>query len=388
MEAALFAKILSDQAIIDLKKMKYKYPDADLQEFIALLKDGIYKTIPLKDFNGQELVYLAHTAELHVSAVKLLLTPQSDPKPFGTKAMEEEIASTLTIENIDFSRESVRKILNGYAPADESEQRIYGLKKGLDFISNSANIINEANIHTLYQLAIGDSLEKEENRLLPDHFYRHDRVYVVGREVEHTGLPEWKLPQYMNMLTDFIERESSMNDLLKAAVIHFYVGYLHPYFDGNGRMARLMHLWYLVRAGYTSALFIPFSRYVEKSRRAYYHAYSLVERNLTISGVLDVTPFLVYFIEQVYNKLSRPLPEGTTMQAFQRALQAGQITEKEKELWHFVLSAYGGSEFSTKRLEKDFGQAAYATIRKFVMKFEELGLLKGQKYGNRVKYRV
>ena len=65
-------------------------------------------------------------------------------------------------------------------------------------------------------------------------------------------------------------RDSPMNDLLKAALIHFYIAYLHPWFDGNGRMARLMHLWYLVQQQYSSALFVPLSEYVEKSRRAYY----------------------------------------------------------------------------------------------------------------------
>ena len=55
-------------------------------------------------------------------------------------------------------------------------------------------------------------------------------------------------------------------------------------------------------------------------------------------------------------------------------------------LWQFVLTAYGSEEFSTKRLEKDFGDAAYATIRSFVLKFERLGLLASVHYGNRVKY--
>ena len=71
----------------------------------------------------------------------------------------------------------------------------------------------------------------------------------------------------MGELVRFIHEESDSNDLLKAALIHFYVAYLHPYFDGNGRMARLMHLWYLVQQGYSSALFVPLSEYVNKSRK-------------------------------------------------------------------------------------------------------------------------
>ena len=153
-------------------------------------------------------------------------------------------------------------------------------------------------------------------------------------------------------------------------------------------MARLMHLWYLVQQGYSSALFVPLSEYVNKSRKGYYDAYTLAEENARISGVLDVTPFLVYFIENVYHKLNGVLPARRTTEAFQDALSQGQVTEKEKALWSFVLSAYGEAEFSTKQLEKDFGNAAYATIRSFVLKFEQLGLLTSTRYGNRVKYRV
>ena len=381
MDAALFTKMLSDKSVLDLKKLGYKYPQADMGEFVSLLKNGFYHPLPLKDFSGQALVYLNSVAQVHLSAARILLTPQSSTQLYGAKAMEEEIISTFTIEQVDFSRDSVRKILSGFAPTDESENRIYGMKKGLEFISDPANRITEASIHQLYETAIGTYLP-EEDRLRPGS------VYVVGSKVEHTGLPWQQLPERMGELVRFIHEEADSNDLLKAALIHFYVAYLHPYFDGNGRMARLMHLWYLVQQGYSSALFVPLSEYVNKSRKRYYDAYTLVEENAHISGVLDVTPFLVYFIENVYHKLNGVLPARRTTETFQDALSQGQVTEKEKDLWNFVLSAYGEAEFSTKQLEKDFGNAAYATIRSFVLKFEQLGLLTSARYGNRVKYKV
>lgn len=387
MDAALYAKILSDKSITNLKKIKYKFPDVDMKELIGLLKTSVYKTMPIPDFTGNDLVYMENAAQVQMKAVKLLLTPQNSNEAFGLKAMEDEIVSSLTIESIDSSRDSVRKILRGYAPADESENRIYGMKKGLEFISDSANEITEENIHTLYDMAIGQYLP-ENDKLKLGMFYRHDSVNIVGQELEHTGLPHEKLPEYMSRLITFINSESTMNDLLKAAVIYFYIAYLHPYFDGNGRMARLMQLWYLRRQGYSSALFIPFSSYIERSRKRYYNAYSLAEENAKISGVMDVTPFLVYFIENVYNKLGSALPQTNTLDSFRNALDDGKITEKEKDLWNFVLSAYGIGEFSTKQLERDFDNAAYATIRGFVLKFEKLGLLSAQKYRNKVKYAV
>lgn len=77
-----------------------------------------------------------------------------------------------------------------------------------------------------------------------------------------------------------------------------------------------------------------------------------------------------------------------TLAVFDDAVKNGKVTEKEIKLWRFVLSAYGPDEFSTKQLEKDFGDAAYATIRGFVLKFEQLGLLSSVKYGTRIKYKV
>ena len=133
---------------------------------------------------------------------------------------------------------------------------------------------------------------------------------------------------------------------------------------------------------------MPLSEYINKSRKGYYDAYTLVEENARISGVLDATPFLVYFIENVYHKLNGALPATQTTAAFQAALSQGQVTEKEKALWEFLLSAYGEAEFSTKQLEKDFGNAAYATIRSFVLKFERLGLLRSAQYGSRTRYAV
>lgn len=52
MDAALFAKILSDKSTVDLKKLRYKYPGVDVNELIGLLKLSMYKPFPILDFDG------------------------------------------------------------------------------------------------------------------------------------------------------------------------------------------------------------------------------------------------------------------------------------------------------------------------------------------------
>ncbi|WP_373484548.1 Fic family protein [Acetobacterium sp.] len=388
MEAEKFIAMLSDKHLIDLKKMQHKYSPNEVAEMIALLRKDFFKTLPLRDFDGQSLVYLENRVRLSMASARVLFARPPGTHPYNINAMTTEIQATLAIENITSSRESIRHILTGYAPQDESEQRLWGMKKGLDFISNPANKITEATLYQLYMMTVGDFLEPE-NQLELGRFYRDDAVYIVGEKIEHAGLPAHQLPAAMAQLVDFINSEDQLNDLLKAVIVHFYLAYLHPYFDGNGRMARMLHLWLLIQQGYPAALFQPLSDHINATRKDYYQAFSRVEDNHRISGIVDVTPFLVYFIEAVYHQLKPQTGVAADgLAVYQEALAAGLITAKEKALFEFVLAAYGRAEFSTKQLEKDFGAAAYATIRGFVLKFAELGLLGVHKYGNRNKYFV
>lgn len=382
MDAVKFSKMLSDKHITDLKKLKYKYSD-DFNEFIEILKSSYYEYLPLKDFKGEKIAYLNSSTGVNLSAVKLLYTPQNSA--YGAKAIEDEIVATSAIESIDFSRDSVRKILKGYAPKDEEENRILGLKNGFEFISNKDNKITEENIHKLYMMSIGDFLD-DENKLKEGSFYRHDSVYVMSDKIEHSGISSAKLPEYMSDFVSFANSDDKINELVKATMLHFYIAYIHPYFDGNGRMARLIHMWYLIQKGYETTLFIPFSNYIEKSRKKYYDAYTLVEENSKLSGVLDITPFLLYFTENVYDKMVENEVKTNTLEEYNSSLTQGKITQKEAQLWQFVLSAYSGEAFTTKQLEKDFGDAAFATVRSFVLKFTDLGLLSATKMKNKVLY--
>ncbi|MBQ3069424.1 MAG: Fic family protein [Clostridia bacterium] len=384
MDIQLFINMLQDTHFPNYEKMKYKYRD-DFGAFINTLSDLYYKPVPLADFGGNNIVYIENHAAVNQNTVKLLL--QAQKQHYGLKAAEDEIVATSAIENIDFSRDSVRNILKGMAPKNEQENRILGIKKGLEFIADTSNRITEENLHTLYAMTVGDFLENDD-RLKEGQYYRHDTVYVVSNHIEHSGLDHRHIPQFMKALIAFANTEDDINDLIKAAILHFYVAYVHPYFDGNGRMARLLHLWFLIQKGYQSTLFIPFSSQIEKSRKAYYDAYTLIQKNQKFSGVIDITPFILYFTKYVYNKMTADSTGMDTLVLYEDAVKNGQVTEKETKLWKFVLSCYGTGEFSTKQLEKDFGDAAYATIRGFVQKFEKLGLFTSVKYGARVKYKV
>lgn len=167
--------------------MEYKYSVSSVKEFIGLLRQNLAQPLPLADFSSDELFYLPNLAQISTN----------------------------------------------------------GMKRGLDFIADRQNAITEENLHQLYQISSGDYLP-DEDRLLPDHFYRNAPVYVIGGEESREGLPVQQLPDAMKRLVDFANAKDVINELHKAAILHFAFAYYHPYFDGNGRTARLLLLWYLV----------------------------------------------------------------------------------------------------------------------------------------------
>ncbi|MDR0768043.1 MAG: Fic family protein [Methanosarcinales archaeon] len=389
MDSKILTQMLTDKNMFSFSKLKYKYGKENFDEYFSLLTDFFYRKIPLKDFSGNHFVYSPAQVQIVSQSLKQLMQAYSGKK-YGVKAMEDEIVSTLSIENIETTRESVREILTGRAPISQNDEKAYGIKKGLDFISDPANKITIENLNQLYQISINDYLEADI-KLPPGALYRNDSIYIVDSsgKIVHSGLDHEKLPGYMDSLISFINNDSDeIDQVLKSVMIHYYFAYLHPYFDGNGRTARLLQLWYLVQKEYTSALFIPFSLFVNQNKNDYYKSFKTISENYEPAKIWDMTPFLYFFTQKVFSQFENYSVDDDVLEKFRTVLETGKVTEKEKELFYFVLSNYGLGEFSTKNLEKDFRNVAYATVRTFVLKFEEFRLLRSQKYGARVKYRI
>ena len=159
MDIKLFTKMLKDKHFTDYQKMQYKYGE-DFNAFLQSLEELYYRTLPLLDFDSHNVVFIENHAAVSQNTIKLLL--QSQDGHYGIKAAEDEIVATSAIESIDFSRDSVRNILKGMAPKDEQENRILGIKHGLEFIADTTNKITEENLYKLYMMTVGDFLTDDD----------------------------------------------------------------------------------------------------------------------------------------------------------------------------------------------------------------------------------
>lgn len=127
-----------------------------------------------------------------------------------------------------------------------------------------------------------------------------DRVEVYDRRINrtvHTPPPAEQLPERMQRLVDFANapddnRGTYLHPVLRSILLHFQLAYDHPFADGNGRTARALFYWSMLRRGYWLTEFLSISRLLYANRAPYERAYQLVE-----SDEQDGTYFVLQQLE-------------------------------------------------------------------------------------------
>ena len=108
--------------------------------------------------------------------------------------------------------------------------------------------INKESLKELYDIISNDLLEEEIK--IKDKYYRDGNVYIFnGRFDFDKAMPPEYVETKMNKLIKYINTNNCNNEIgefIKSQIIHFYLVYIHPYYDCNGRTARTLSMWYLL----------------------------------------------------------------------------------------------------------------------------------------------
>ena len=80
-----------------------------------------------------------------------------------------------------------------------------------------------------------------------------------------------------------------IHPIIRGIVIHFMISFVHPFVDGNGRTARAMFFWYMLRQGYWLTEYLSISRVIAKSKKAYEKAFLYTE-----ADGMDIGYFVAY----------------------------------------------------------------------------------------------
>lgn len=212
---------------------------------------------------------------------------------------EEAIASS-QIEGANTTRKVAKEMIySGRKPKTEGEQMIINNYRVMKKIEDWKNLDLSEKMLLEMQSMITDQVlqDKDRGRFRQegDEIVVHD---PLTGEIAHT-------PPHHTAIKDEIERliayansnedeKDFIHPVIKATILHFWLAYLHPFVDGNGRTSRAIFYWYLIKNGYWLFQYLSVSRVIKNSRKKYDDAFLMTENDDN-----DLTYFLIYIIGAV-----------------------------------------------------------------------------------------
>lgn len=207
--------------------------------------------------------------------------------------MEEAIASS-QIEGAVTTRKHAKEILRKkLSPKNRSERMIvnnyYTIQRILELKDQE---LNAEKLLEAHQLITAGTLDNHEDEGAFRSTNDINVIDVIDNEVVYHPPIVEELPGLMSDLFRFFNDDHSpvfIHPIIKGCIIHFMVGFIHPFADGNGRTARALFYWYLLKKGYWLTEYLSISRLILRSKNQYAKAYIFTETDDN-----DLTYFISY----------------------------------------------------------------------------------------------
>ena len=170
---------------------------------------------------------------------------------------------------------------------------------------------------------------------------------AIGLEkVHYEAPPAEQVPAEMTAFLEWANRTGEIAPVLRAAAAHLWFVTIHPFDDGNGRIARTIADWALARSENTSLRFYSMSAQIRKERKLYYE---LLER--TQKGGLDITEWIQWFL----SCLDRAI-EGTQLslstvfkkERFWKTYSGLSFNDRQRQMLNMLIDGFKGKLTSTK----------------------------------------
>ena len=246
-------------------------------------------------FNTNEITKLLVKIYKTINKINLLRThlPNIAINSYIIKSLKDEIALTNEIEGVRSTRKEIEDAIDSIK--NDKSARFKGLvDKYFKLISNEIIPLNNCeDIRTIYDALVLPEIEKEN---LPDGIlFRKEPVQVVSatQKEKHRGIiPESKIIESLDLCLDFL-KNNDIDSLIKISAFHYLFGYIHPFYDGNGRTSRFISS-YLIKNELDVLLALKLSYTVKNNINKYYKAFDVCNDRKNKG---DITFFVVTFLE-------------------------------------------------------------------------------------------
>ena len=367
---------------------------------IKLARFGDSRHLPLCDAGGRSFTYTlpGHVQDaLHridrrasgwVGAPDQVVNPGVRDRLIINSLIDEAVTSS-QLEGASTTRPvAAEMIRTGRRPRDRSERMILNNYLAMQAVRGmkDAPLTLDA-VLRLHATVTADTLD-DPGAAGRVQTPGEERVRVwdpLEHRILHTPPPAERLPERMDALIRFANQDTTggpfLHPVVRAIALHFWLAYDHPFEDGNGRTARALFYWAMLRDRYWMCEFISISRLLKQAPARYARAFLYTETDgndltyfivhqveVLLRAFADLDAYIAKKVEEV-GRVERLLRQSTDLNHRQLALLSHAIRHPDGEY--------------TMRSHMTSHRVAYATARADLYRLAALGFLERRRIGRK-----
>ena len=372
---------------------------------VSISRQAIGRQLPPVDRDGKRFWFgnvdriqeIVHRIDQHASgqilADDLVTDPRSSDRYLMSSLIEEAITSS-QLEGASTTRPVAKELLrSGRPPRDRGERMIVNnfiAMQNAGRMAHSGDPLTPEDVLRLHRIVTDGTLDNpaDAGRLqTPDE----ERITVSSPDddtILHWPPPASELPERLARLCAFANGESGegfIHPVVRAIVLHFWLAYDHPFVDGNGRTARALFYWSMLRSGYWLAQYLSISSILRKAPSKYARSYLYTE-----SDSNDMTYFIIYQLGVIERSIDSLRSYLTQKVRETRELEG--LLRSGTNLNHRQIALLGSAirdpaQQFTIKVQQRTHDVAYQSARTDLLRLEEMGLLTRAQLGRKFVFR-
>lgn len=363
-------------SIVAFRKQKSEalpFTDQQGEPFWFVLTPELLQTLHLIDSQGKDSLYSVVRAEIQRELME--------------EALVEEALFSSAIEGAFSTLARARAlIVEGKRPRDHSEQMIANNARVMRYaLEQSHTPCSTELIHTFQRMVTDKTLDDPE----AIGRFRNEVVYIYqsnGRLI-YTAPPVDTVEPSIAALVDWINAAATrpfLHPIIAAIIIHTYFVYVHPYVDGNGRTARSLLYWYLLKHGYEFFRYFSISSAIQETRAQYYKA--LKDMEDYGADMTYVLRYLTRAIERAIALVCRRITDRYRRDVLFAAVRERQIVLNARQTAFLKTLSSGRDRQGTMAKYQRDNHVVYETARRDLSGLEKAGIVLKRKIGRQFVY--
>lgn len=301
----------------------------------------------------------------------------AEKKYYLSSSLMEEAIYSSKMEGASTTRIVAKDMLRKKkSPQNKSQQMIVNNYNTIQYIvEHKEQPLTEELLLTIHRLMTEKTLDNPEDA---GRFRTNDKVVVadmVEGDIIYTPPSFQEIPEFVESLCNFFNNDNPrtfIHPIIRGIIVHFMLAFMHPFVDGNGRTARALFYWYMLKEGYKLTEYMSISRVIAKSKANYEKAFRYVENDGN-----DMGYFVAYNLgaleksfQQLRDYIQRKQREKRAASSF---MMAGNINQRQALILQ-RLKEEPDTIFTVKDVQEQFSVSSM-TARKDLSDLVQQGYL-------------